>query len=74
MGYKNASDNLDASFVFGNPRKGNLALISQSGALGIGMIYVANNEYMGVSKIIGVGNKLDIDDDDLIDYFSIFKT
>jgi acyl-CoA synthetase (NDP forming) len=25
---------------------------------------------MGVSKIIGVGNKLDIDDDDLIDYFS----
>jgi len=70
MGYKNASDNLDASFVFGVPRKGNLSLISQSGALGIGMIYLANNEYVGVSKIIGVGNKLDIDDDDLIDYFS----
>ncbi|MCK5458619.1 MAG: CoA-binding protein, partial [Thermoplasmatales archaeon] len=61
MGYKNASDNLDASFVFGVPRKGNLSLISQSGALGIGMIYLANNEYVGVSKIIGVGNKLDID-------------
>ena len=70
MGYKNASDNLDASFVFGVPRKGNLSLISQSGALGIGMIYLANNEFVGVSKIIGVGNKLDIDDDDLIDYFS----
>jgi acetyl coenzyme A synthetase (ADP forming)-like protein len=70
MGYKNASDSLDASFVFGVPRRGNLALISQSGALGIGMIYLANNEYVGVSKIIGVGNKLDIDDDDLIDYFS----
>ncbi len=70
MGYKNASDSLDASFVFGVPRKGNLSLISQSGALGIGMIYLANNEYVGVSKIIGVGNKLDIDDDDLIDYFS----
>ncbi len=70
MGYKNASDSLDASFVFGVPRKGNVALISQSGALGIGMIYLANNEFMGVSKIIGVGNKLDIDDDDLIDYFS----
>jgi len=61
MGYKNASENLDASFVFGVPRKGNLALISQSGALGIGMIYLANNEFVGVSKII---------DDDLIDYFS----
>lgn len=70
MGYKNASIGLDASFVYGNPRKGNVALISQSGALGIGMIYLANNEFMGVSKIIGVGNKLDIDDDDLIDYFA----
>ena len=70
MGYKNASDHLDASFVFGVPRKGNLSLISQSGALGIGMIYLANNEFVGVSKIIGVGNKLDIDDDDLIDYFT----
>jgi len=70
MGYKNASIGLDASFVYGNPRKGNVALISQSGALGIGMIYLANNEYMGVSKIIGVGNKIDIDDDDLIDFFA----
>ena len=70
MGYKNASDGLDASFVFGVPRRGNLALVSQSGALGIGMIYLANNEFVGISKIIGVGNKLDIDDDDLIDYFS----
>jgi len=33
MGYKNASNELDVSFVFGMPRKGNLALISQSGAL-----------------------------------------
>ena len=70
MGYKNASVGLDASFVYGNPMKGNVSLISQSGALGIGMIYLANNEYMGVSKIIGVGNKIDIDDDDLIDFFS----
>jgi len=70
MGYKNASIGLDASFAYGNPHKGNVALISQSGALGIGMIYLANQEYMGVSKIIGVGNKIDIDDDDLIDYFA----
>jgi acetyl coenzyme A synthetase (ADP forming)-like protein len=69
MGYKNASINLDASFAFGMPRKGNLALISQSGALGMGMIYLANNEFVGLSKIVGVGNKIEIDDDDLIDYF-----
>jgi acetyl coenzyme A synthetase (ADP forming)-like protein len=70
MGYKNPSDSLDCSFVFGMPRKGELALISQSGALGMGMIYLANNEFVGLSKIIGVGNKIDIDDDDLIDYFA----
>ena len=70
MGYKNASDSLDASFVFGTPRKGNVALISQSGAIGVGMIYLANNEFVGLSKIIGMGNKIDIDDDDLIDYLS----
>jgi len=70
MGYKNSSKGLDASFVFGNARKGNLSLISQSGALGIGMIYLANNEFVGIAKIIGVGNKIDIDDDDLIDYFA----
>lgn len=69
MGYKNSSIDLDASFVFGMPRKGNLALISQSGALGMGMIYLANTEFVGLSKIVGVGNKIDIDDDDLIDYF-----
>lgn len=70
MGFKNPSDGLDASFVYGMPRKGDLALISQSGALGMGMIYLANNEYVGLSKIVGVGNKADLDDDDLIDYFS----
>ena len=70
MGYKNASSGIDASFVFGMPRKGNLGLISQSGALGMGMIYLANNEYVGLSKIVGVGNKIDIDDDDLITYMA----
>jgi acyl-CoA synthetase (NDP forming) len=34
------------------------------------MVYLANNEFVGISKIIGVGNKIDIDDDDLIDYFA----
>ena len=47
MGYKNASDGLDASFVFGVPRKGNLALVSQSGALSIGMIYSRHRPIAG---------------------------
>jgi acetyl coenzyme A synthetase (ADP forming)-like protein len=68
LGYKDPIDNLDAAFVFGMPRPGEIALISQSGALCIGMIYYANGEHIGLSRVISVGNKADVDDADLIDY------
>jgi len=68
LGYKDPIDSLDAAFVFGMPRPGEIALISQSGALCIGMIYYANGEYIGLSRVISVGNKADVDDADLIDY------
>jgi acetyl coenzyme A synthetase (ADP forming)-like protein len=68
LGYKDPIDNLDAAFVFGMPRPGEIALISQSGALCIGMVYYANGEYIGLSRVISIGNKADVDDADLIDY------
>lgn len=68
MGFKNATEDLDAGFVFGMPYKGPIALVSQSGALCIGMIHLAVMEKLGLSKVIGVGNKSDIDDADLIEY------
>jgi len=68
LGYKDPIDNLDAAFVFGMPMPGEIALISQSGALCIGMIYYANGEHIGLSRVISVGNKADIDDADLIEY------
>jgi acetyl coenzyme A synthetase (ADP forming)-like protein len=70
LGYKDPIDNLDAAFVFGMPRPGEIALISQSGALCIGMIYYANGEHIGLSRVISVGNKADVDDADLIDYLN----
>lgn len=68
MGYKSPVDNIDASFVFGMANAGRIALISQSGALCIGMIHYANAERIGLSRIISVGNKADVDDADLIEY------
>ncbi len=68
LGYKDPIDKLDAAFVFGMPRPGEIALISQSGALCIGMVYYANGEYIGLSRVISVGNKADVDDADLIEY------
>jgi acetyl coenzyme A synthetase (ADP forming)-like protein len=70
LGYKDPIDNLDAAFVFGMPRPGEIALISQSGALCIGMIYYANGEHIGLSRVISIGNKADVDDADLIDYLN----
>lgn len=68
LGYKDPIDNLDAAFVFGMPKPGEIALISQSGALCVGMIYYANGEHIGLSRVISVGNKADVDDADLIEY------
>jgi len=68
MGYKDPIDQLDASFVFGMPNPGKIALVSQSGALCIGMIYYANAERIGLSRVISVGNKVDVDDAALIEY------
>ena len=68
MGFKNPVDGLDASFVFGMPYKGSISVVSQSGALSIGVIYHALLEKIGLSKVIGMGNKLDIDDADIIEY------
>ena len=70
MGFKNATNSLDAAFVYGMPRKGPIALISQSGALSVGMIHLANHELLGLSKVVGTGNKIDIADHELIEYFS----
>jgi len=68
LGYKDPINNLDAAFVFGMPKPGEIALVSQSGALCVGMIYYANGEHIGLSRVISVGNKADVDDADLIDY------
>ncbi|MGD9963638.1 MAG: acetate--CoA ligase family protein [Thermoplasmata archaeon] len=68
LGYKDPIDNLDAAFVFGMPQRGEIALISQSGALCVGMVYYANGEHIGLSRVISVGNKADVDDADLIEY------
>ncbi len=70
MGYKNPVDDLDASFVFGMPDPGHIALASQSGALCIGMIHHANRERIGLSKVISVGNKIDVSDAEIIEYLS----
>ena len=61
---------LNASFVTGTPRAGGLALISQSGAIVAAMVGWAARRAVGFSGIVSVGDELDTDIADLLDYFA----
>lgn len=61
--------NLNASFSRGMPRTGNVAFISQSGALCTSVLDWAAQGKIGFSNFVSIGNTLDVDFGDLIDYF-----
>src|SRR3982074_3687099 len=61
--------NLCAAFVPAYDRKGAPALSSQSGGIGMAIIGFSRSAKMGVSAIVGLGNKSDIDEDDLLAFF-----
>jgi acetyltransferase len=62
---------LNASFSAHMPRAGNLALITQSGAIGAGMVDWAAQREVGFSGIVSIGDQLDVDIADMLDYFAL---
>jgi acetyltransferase len=62
---------LNASFSAHMPVAGNLALISQSGAIAAGMVDWAAQRAVGFSGIVSIGDQLDVDIADLLDYFAM---
>ncbi|MCK6482221.1 MAG: bifunctional acetate--CoA ligase family protein/GNAT family N-acetyltransferase [Planctomycetes bacterium] len=60
---------LNASFAPGLPRQGDIAFLSQSGALCAAVLDWAREERIGFSAVVSVGNALDVGFGDLIDYF-----
>ena len=68
-GYYYTPSNLCATFCTAYDVKGKAALSSQSGGIGMAIIGFSRSAKMGVSAIVGVGNKCDIDEDDLLAYF-----
>jgi len=59
---------LNASFATQMPREGNIAFISQSGALCTAVLDFARSNGFGFSKFISIGNKADVNEIDLIRY------
>ena len=61
---------LFASFAAHMPVAGDLALISQSGAVAAGMIEWSRPRGIGFSAVASLGDALDVDFADLLDYFA----
>ena len=59
---------LNASFASSDIPRGHVSLISQSGALGAALIGETGEENIGLSSIVPLGNKSDIDESDLLPY------
>ncbi|WP_327391738.1 acetate--CoA ligase family protein [Streptomyces sp. NBC_01186] len=69
-GYYSTWYDLCATFCTPYDVKGGVALTSQSGGIGMAILGFARNTKTGVSAIVGLGNKSDLDEDDLLTYFA----
>ncbi|WP_326809154.1 acetate--CoA ligase family protein [Streptomyces sp. NBC_01775] len=69
-GYYSTWYDLCATFCTPYDVKGGVALTSQSGGIGMAILGFARSTKTGVSAIVGLGNKSDLDEDDLLTYFA----
>jgi len=68
LGVVNTNWGMNATFASRTPRKGGLTMISQSGAVCVAVLDWAEQNRVGFSKFVSVGNKLDIEESHLMDY------
>ena len=64
------ASNMNAAFARKMPAAGNLAFLSQSGALCTAVLDYAEARNMGFSKFVSFGNKADVDEIDLLGYLA----
>ncbi len=71
MGVLNTDPNISLNATFSPvfPPAGNVALLSQSGALGLALLDYASELNIGLSSFVSVGNKADVSANDLIQYW-----
>ena len=69
LGVMRPTSGLNATFAAGMARPGNVALLSQSGALLTALLDWSLRERVGFSAVVSLGSMLDVGWGDLIDYF-----
>jgi acetyl coenzyme A synthetase (ADP forming)-like protein len=73
MGVINTDPNIrmNATFSPVYPPAGNVAFLSQSGAMGLVVLEYASNLDIGISTFVSVGNRADISSNDLLEYWEL---
>ena len=71
LGVLNTSDDvrMDATFAETLPVKGNVAFVSQSGALGGGILNILKDLNVGFAQFVSVGNQADINAETMMEYW-----
>src|SRR5712692_10255725 len=71
FGLYNCNLGLNLSMGFGLPPKGgNISLVTQSGAYGMAIFGLAQGRRLRFAKILSHGNKADLTDHEILDYFA----
>jgi acetyltransferase len=71
LGLIRPAKHLNATFSKNNAQNGNLALVSQSGALCTAILDWATARNVGFSAVVSLGNALDIGFGDVLDYLAL---
>jgi acetyltransferase len=74
LGVLSSRAKLNASFAARMPPAGELALVSQSGAITAGLIEWSAAHDIGFSAAVSLGDKVDVDFGDLLDFFALDGT
>jgi acetyl-CoA synthetase (ADP-forming) len=71
LGFINPRARLNASFQYtlSLSRPGNVAVAAQSGGATIYTVHALTNQNVGISKAIGLGNRCNLDFDEVVGYF-----
>ena len=69
LGIAVAACNLNATFAARSVPRGHIGFSSQSGALGLALLEVAESRGLGLSAFVSVGNKADVSSNDLLEWW-----
>ena len=66
LGVINTENQMNATFATKTPKRGVISVITQSGALATAILDWAAGRHLGLGKLISIGNKADLDENDLL--------